>query len=44
MLSGKKFVELAKKNIRENPEIFNALLELERTGKNPKLNKNEKID
>ena len=44
VLSGKKFVELAKKNIKENPEIFDALLELERTGKVPKFTKKERID
>ena len=44
MLSGKEFVELARKKIRENPEVFDALLELERTGKVPKFTKKERVD
>ncbi|MEK6952974.1 MAG: hypothetical protein AABX29_08225 [Nanoarchaeota archaeon] len=37
MLSDKGILEKAKKAIRERPELFEALLEFERTGKLPKL-------
>jgi len=36
MLSGKKFVKTALRIIKEKPEMFEALLEFERTGKVPK--------
>lgn len=36
MLSGKEIVKTALKVIKEKPEIFDALLEFERTGKVPK--------
>ena len=44
MLSGKELVNLAKKAVKEKPEVFDALLELERTGKVPKFTKKERID
>ena len=37
MLSDKGILEKAKKAIKERPELFQALLEFERTGKLPKL-------
>ena len=37
MVSGKEIVRLAKKAIKEQPEVFEALLEFERTGKLPKI-------
>lgn len=37
MLSDKGVLEKAKKAIKERPELFEALLEFERTGKLPKL-------
>lgn len=37
MLSGKEIVAQAKKAVREQPEVFEALLEFERTGKLPKV-------
>mgnify|MGYP001558993177 CR=1 FL=1 len=37
MLSDKGVLEKAKKAIKEKPELFEALLEFERTGKLPKL-------
>jgi len=44
VLSGKELVNLAKKAVKEKPEVFDALLELERTGKVPKFTKKERID
>lgn len=38
MLSGKEIVALAKKAVKEQPEVFEALMEFERTGKLPKVN------
>ncbi|MEK6861073.1 MAG: hypothetical protein AABY07_03815 [Nanoarchaeota archaeon] len=38
MVSGKELVRLAKEAIKEHPEMFEALLEFERTGKLPKPN------
>ena len=37
MPSGKEIVQAAKKVIKERPEIFEALMEFERTGKVPKV-------
>lgn len=37
MPSGKEIVQAAKKAINERPEIFEALMEFERTGKVPKV-------
>lgn len=37
MLSGKEMLKTAEKLIREQPEIFDALLEFERTKKVPKF-------
>lgn len=39
-----KFVETAKRIIRENPRMFDALLEFEKTGKLPKLTYRERIN
>ena len=36
-LSGKKLIETTDRIIKEHPEIFNALLEFEKTGKVPKF-------
>lgn len=44
MLSGKKLVELAKQAIKEKPEVFDALLEFEKTGRIPKFTRKERID
>jgi len=41
VLSGKELVNLAKKAVKEKPEVFD---ELERTGKVPKFTKKERID
>lgn len=40
----KKFIETAKRIIKENPEVFEALLEFERTKKLPKLTRKERIN
>jgi len=39
-----KFVELAKNSIKKHPEMFEALLEYERTGKLPKPNPKERAN
>ena len=39
----KKFLEIGKRIIKENPEVFEALMEFERTKKLPKLTKKERI-
>ncbi len=39
-----KFVELAKRAVKEHPEVFEALLEYERTGKLPKPNPKERAN
>lgn len=44
MLSGKKILENVDKIIKEKPEIFEALLEFERTGKLPKLEYKERAN
>lgn len=44
MLSGKELVKLAKKAVKEEPEVFDALLEMERTGRVPKFTRKERID
>ena len=38
------FLYYAKKGIRENPEVFDALLEFERTKRVPKLSYRRRID
>jgi uncharacterized protein (DUF4415 family) len=40
----KKFVETAKRIIKQNPEVFEALMEFERTKKLPKLTRKERIN
>ena len=40
----KKFIETARRIIKENPEVFEALLEFERTKKLPKLTRKERIN
>lgn len=44
VLSGKEFVKLAKESIKENPEVFDALLEFEKTGRVPKFTRKKRID
>lgn len=44
MLSGKKLIKGVDKMIKEQPEIFEALLEAERTGRVPKFTHKERID
>ena len=39
-----KFVERAKQIIHENPEVFEALLEYERTKKLPRVNFRERVN
>ncbi len=39
----KKFLETAKRIIKHNPEMFEALMEFERTKKIPKLTRKERI-
>ena len=39
-----KFLETAKRIIHENPEIFEALVEFERTKKLPKVNYRQRIN
>ncbi len=39
-----EFSKHAKRFIHENPELFEALMEFERTGKIPKLNRKKHID
>lgn len=43
-MESNKFVETAKKIIREDPEAFEALMEFERTKKLPKLNYHKRIN
>jgi hypothetical protein len=40
----KKFLEIGKRIIKENPEVFEALMEFERTKKLPKLTRKERIN
>jgi hypothetical protein len=40
----KKFLETARKIIKQNPEMFEALMEFERTKKLPKLTRKERIN
>ncbi len=44
MLSGKEFVKLARKIIKEHPEAFEAMLEFERTKKLPRPNYKERVN
>ena len=44
MSSKSKFLETAEKVIRENPEVFEALLEYERTKRLPKLTYRERAN
>ncbi len=44
MLLGKNIVKLAKKSIKEEPEVFDALLEFEKTGRVPKFTRKKRID
>ncbi|MDD5133232.1 MAG: plasmid partition protein ParG [Candidatus Nanoarchaeia archaeon] len=44
MLQDKEFVDLAKKIIKEKPEVFEALMDFEKTGRVPKFTKKERID
>ncbi len=39
-----KFVEIAKDSVKKHPEMFEALLEYERTGKLPKPNPKERAN
>lgn len=39
-----KFVELAKQAVQKHPEVFEALMEFERTGKLPKPNPKERAN
>lgn len=39
----KKFLEIGKRIIKQNPEVFEALMEFERTKKLPKLTRKERI-
>jgi uncharacterized protein (DUF4415 family) len=39
-----KFLETAKKVIKHNPEMFEALMEFERTKKLPKLTRKERVN
>lgn len=43
-MSSSKFLKRARKVIKENPRMFEALLEFEKTGKLPKLNYRERIN
>ena len=43
-MQSSKFVDIAKKIVREKPEVFEALLEYERTGKLPKPNPKERVN
>ena len=40
----KKFLETAKRIIKQNPEMFEALMEFERTKKLPKLTRKERLN
>jgi len=40
----KKFIETAKNIIKRNPEVFEALMEFERTKKLPKLSKKKRVN
>lgn len=44
MLSDKGILEKALKAIKERPELFEALLEFERTGKLPKLTHKKRVN
>ena len=43
-MSPSKFVETGRRIIRENPEVFEALLEYERTGRLPKTTYRQRIN
>ena len=43
-IDDKKFLETAKKIIKQNPEVFEALMEIERTKKLPKLTRKERAN
>jgi uncharacterized protein (DUF4415 family) len=44
MEDDKRFLETAKRVIKQNPEMFEALMEFERTKKLPKLTRKERIN
>ena len=43
-MSSSKFVEIGRKIIRENPEVFEALLEFERTKRLPKTTYRQRVN
>ncbi len=40
----KRFIEIARNLIKKNPEVFEALMDFERTKKLPKLSRKERIN
>ena len=42
--NGKKFVEKAREIIRKNPEVFDALMEFEKTKKLPRLSYKKRVN
>ncbi len=43
-MSESKYAHLIKKMVRENPEVFEALVEFEKTGKLPRLSYRQRIN